>query len=527
MKNHFSRSSKYVFGFIAFSLALSLALLPGNGTFSKVAIADAGIAERSIVLDKEHPLIRTAIKVQNKHTQRLMVIDGVVGTGTGVGPNGQPIITVFTKRAGVPGIPMSLEGVPVRMQMTGMIIALADPTARFPRPVPIGVSTGHPDITAGTIGCRVKGGSGAVYALSNNHVYANGNDAYLGDSALQPGPSDGGVDPGDSIGSLADFEPINFSGANNYIDAAIVISSTADLDCWTPSDGYGVPGSVVEEAFVGQQVQKYGRTTGWTHGEVSEINVTVDVCYQCTGPFCLRCKKLARFVDQIAISSDGGGFSAGGDSGSLIVTDDGNKNPVGLLFAGSSTLTFANRIQPVFDRFNVSVDSTTSSPSNSPPTADFTFSTIGLEVTFTDKSSDPDNDIATWNWDFGDLDTSTDRNPVHTYATGGTYTVTLTVTDSAGATSAISHVVAVSDASGGITLTATGYKVKGRQKADLEWSGTSGDIDIYRDGSLIKASVSGNSYTDNIDRAGGGSYTYQVCETGSGSPCSNEATVTF
>ena len=50
-------------------------------------------------------------------------------------------------------------------------------------------------------------------------------------------------------------------------------------------------------------------------------------------------------MDQIIISD--GTFSSGGDSGSLIVTDDGSANPVGLLFAGSPVDTIANPIDTV------------------------------------------------------------------------------------------------------------------------------------------------------------------------------------
>jgi hypothetical protein len=70
--------------------------------------------------------------------------------------------------------------------------ASIDPTGRFDRPVPIGVSTGHPDITAGTIGARVKDSDGNIYALTNNHVYADENRASIGDKVLQPGAFDGG-----------------------------------------------------------------------------------------------------------------------------------------------------------------------------------------------------------------------------------------------------------------------------------------------------------------------------------------------
>jgi len=53
-------------------------------------------------------------------------------------------------------------------------------------------------------------------------------------------------------------------------------------------------------------------------------------------------------------------------------------------------------------------------------------------VTFTDGSSDTDGTIAGCSWDFGDGGTATETNPQHAYATAGTYTVTLTVTDDDG-----------------------------------------------------------------------------------------------
>jgi len=64
------------------------------------------------------------------------------------------------------------------------------------------------------------------------------------------------------------------------------------------------------------------------------------------------------------------------------------------------------------------------------PVADFIVSDvcIGSEGTFTDLSSSAAGDpITSWEWDFGDSNTSTDQNPVHTYNTAGIYTVTLTV----------------------------------------------------------------------------------------------------
>ncbi len=316
-----------------------------------------------------------AAAVQLRHQEDLMQVPGVVGVGLGATESGRPAIVVLAEHGAVAGFPASLGGVAVRVMVTGEIWALQqeprkkcetppcggpggggeggggggdlDPTARLPRPVPIGVSTGHPAITAGTIGARVKNG-GKVYALSNNHVYAASNAANPGDNVLQPGTFDGGVNPADAIGTLADYQVIDFSGGNNTIDAAIALTSTGNLGISTPSGGYGTPRSATMAPSVNLRVMKYGRTTTQTKGRIQVINATVNVNYGSPG--------VARFVNQIVIG--GGGFSAGGDSGSLIVVEKGQdaRKAVGLLYAGSSSATIANPIGPVLARFGVTID---------------------------------------------------------------------------------------------------------------------------------------------------------------------------
>ncbi len=321
------------------------------------------------------PGLDVAIAAQERHTDNLLRLQGVVGTAVGLADGG-PVVKIFTEHAGVVGLPRTLDGVTVEVQVTGKIFALhhckgkhaedpscsttTDPpddpgtgcstTEVCPPPVPIGVSTGNEgECSAGTIGARVKAGSN-VYALSNNHVYALENDALLGSYVLQPGRYDTNCayDPNDIIGYLDDFEPIVFStSASNTIDAAIALSSEANLGNATPSNGYGTPKSATVSAAVGLNVQKYGRTTELTKGVITAFNATVNVGYS-TGT--------ARFVDQIIVQSTKP-FLKAGDSGSLLVTDP-DSDPVGLLFAGnrSGKLAVANRIDLVLERFGVDID---------------------------------------------------------------------------------------------------------------------------------------------------------------------------
>ncbi|MBB5211258.1 S8 family serine peptidase [Microbulbifer hydrolyticus] len=66
---------------------------------------------------------------------------------------------------------------------------------------------------------------------------------------------------------------------------------------------------------------------------------------------------------------------------------------------------------------------------NRPPTAQFGCTSDALTLSCTDQSGDSDGNITRWAWDFGDGNTSAQQSPEHTYASGGTYEVTLTVTD--------------------------------------------------------------------------------------------------
>lgn len=216
------------------------------------------------------------------------------------------------------------------------------------RPLLIGCSIGHFNVTAGTLGCfvRPRGGSG-LFVLSNNHVLANENRGKAGDAIVQPGTLDGGLVPGDVVAKLGDFVRLKKRGSN-FVDCAL--GEIADGISMAPTKlkGNGKL-SGLGDAFLdeGAEVSKIGRTTGLTKGRVTAFELDNVVVSFDIGNL--------RFDDQIEIEGSGDGpFSDGGDSGSLIVGRD--KRGVALLFAGGDQggangqgLTYANPLRAVLD----------------------------------------------------------------------------------------------------------------------------------------------------------------------------------
>ncbi len=267
-------------------------------------------------------------------------------------------------------IPKSLEGLLTDVVETGRIRAQmpANPKGRF-RPAQPGISIGHRDITAGTFGLLVQR-NGAPFILSNNHVLANSNAGRIGDPIYQPGPADGGT-ASDRVAALAEFmaldfgdnpsqcriadsmatllnlvarvtgsshrlQPVQQTSGVNTMDAALAQPDTPDLVIPAILD-LGLPIGVNTPAL-GMQVQKTGRTTGLTNGYITQVDVTVNVDYG---------GRTASFTDQIITNS----MSSPGDSGSGIL--DMDRRAVGLLFAGSSSVTIFTPIQRVLDHFGV------------------------------------------------------------------------------------------------------------------------------------------------------------------------------
>lgn len=228
-------------------------------------------------------------------------------------------------------VPSLILDVETDVMEVGKIRPLASNRQRN-RPALGGASIGHFKITAGTLGCLVKDKkTGKTLILSNNHVLADSNQGKKGDAILQPGAADGGKNPKDKIAELKRWIEINFGKKANMADAAVALP-LSERDVSPEISSIGVPKKTAK-GKIGLIVQKTGRTTDHTLGEIKDINATVKVDYD---------GKIALFRDQIMTSA----MSQGGDSGSVIL--DQKRRAVGLLFAGSDLVTICNPIQDVF-----------------------------------------------------------------------------------------------------------------------------------------------------------------------------------
>jgi hypothetical protein len=224
----------------------------------------------------------------------------------------------------------------------------APPNPYQTRNMRFGVSGGNVNDTtrafccSGTLGALVTGG-GTQYILSNNHVLARQDQAAQGEDISQPGLIDNGCRVATIV---ADYTAAPQLGTAN-VDCAIAAVRSGLMDANGVIEGLngtsGAPSTNTATPTVGMAVQKSGRTTGHTTGTISSTNTSVNVQYQ------KNCgsgrKYTVSYANQVVINSST--FSAGGDSGSLILTNTSCAHPVALLFAGSSTDTIGNPIGDV------------------------------------------------------------------------------------------------------------------------------------------------------------------------------------
>jgi hypothetical protein len=217
------------------------------------------------------------------------------------------------------------------------------------RPVQIGYSVGHPQVTAGTIGCFVRTDEdSSLHLLSCNHVLADCGRGAVGDPILQPGRLDQGSEPDDAIGQLTYIEPLESTRPNTAdvalcrVDDAFAPADPADLG--TEGRLSGVAGLPRGDELV----DKLGRTTRHTRGRVSAFGMRVpDIDYG-DGLW-------ITLAEQIEIEGMERSFSDGGDSGSLVYLSD-SKEGFAILNAGDEYgYSFASPLPLVLTDLNLTL----------------------------------------------------------------------------------------------------------------------------------------------------------------------------
>ncbi len=346
-------------------------------------------------------------QVQSAVENSLIERSNVVGVAVGfkddkTADSGELAVVVLVERklpltalAASDVIPKRVDGVRTDVVEVGYLRAYQSPRGRFRPVIPAGVSIGHFQITAGTLGALVTDRvTGERLILSNNHVLANSNNAQIGDPILQPGPTDGGQNPADIVARLERFVRLRFVGdvddgplpptppgeggcllavanvanalgklfgsqvqlapaAKPQAKPAVVaqqdIANLVDAAVARPLNPAQFSGDILgigtvngtKPPALGLRVRKSGRTTGYTEGRITLLNATVNIAYGA---------RTARFSGQIITEP----MSQGGDSGSLIV-DAAENRAVGLLFAGSTQATIFNPITAVLDALQVNI----------------------------------------------------------------------------------------------------------------------------------------------------------------------------
>ena len=342
-------------------------------------------------------------KIQEDNTNRLLKQQGVKGTAVGEKwvdgkPTGQEAILIFvqkkfsarsiispnmlTKFTADDLIPEKINGIPTDVIEVGNIVKQSFQNKM--RPIKPGYSVGHGKITAGTIGGIFNDKDGDPVILSNNHVLANENNANIGDLIYQPGPADSNQNQNDVgwqepiaglpyVGTLKKFMKINKTG--NLHDSAVAKIHSSVVNSGLVDDTYPQIGSRLTgfgDPTIGMQVQKCGRTTGYTTGRVLGINASFTIGYDFGS---------ARFDQCVVLTT----MSKGGDSGSII--QDMSERAVALLFAGSDKVTIASPINIVRNYYGLNLY--TDAPNKGQKTVKFS----GLDWVV--RSSGPDKIEAT------------------------------------------------------------------------------------------------------------------------------------
>lgn len=209
-------------------------------------------------------------------------------------------------------------------------------------PIKLGTSGGPADdfsnfagtgCLSGTLGAAVTCG-GVLHVLSNSHVFCR---TVPGEAILQPGLLDTACQPTGSVVARYAGELVPLGTGN--VDAGIATAVPGAVDPSGEILDIGVPCANPVTVTIGMIVAKSGRGSGLTMGTVQAVDVNAQI-----GIPSGLCPSAPKFVNYKKLFAVAPNFLVLGDSGSLLVTNDANHNPVGYL-AGFN-LKFLSHSEP-------------------------------------------------------------------------------------------------------------------------------------------------------------------------------------
>ena len=274
----------------------------------------------------------------------------VQSVGFEEGPQNPAVHIYLTKGSAktIKALPKLVEGVPVRAHKMGNVVVRPDAAASASNHGHLFEKNGRiacgsscaptSENLSGTLGALVRAaGSHQLYILSNNHVLAGCNHVPLDQPILSPSSADGKPSLR-APGEIARHERIHElrSGSPNFVnpcDADLALARATDptiLSSWQgDANGYDTPAASLEPKS-GMRVKKFGRTTALTHGLVeARVIAPMPVGYTSS-----HFKGTVWFTNVWTVRGVNGAFALPGDSGSLVVSEDG-AHSVGVVFAAN------------------------------------------------------------------------------------------------------------------------------------------------------------------------------------------------
>jgi hypothetical protein len=260
-----------------------------------------------------------------------------------------PRVFVYLTRGSakaIKGVPREIGGVSIVARKIGNVVVRPDAAATV-------TNQGHyyerrgrvccgsscaptSEDSSGTLGALVTIGSADLFLLSNNHVFAGCNHVPREQPIMSPSNNDGraGIQAPREIGRHSRIVELR-SGTPEFVppgncDIALARTVNANIvSSWQgdPNTGYDTPSSTIPPVSF-MRVKKFGRTTGLTFGDMeTEVSAPLPVQYSAK-----YFSGTVWFEKVWAVRNVNGPFAQRGDSGSLVVTEDG-LSAVGLVFA--------------------------------------------------------------------------------------------------------------------------------------------------------------------------------------------------